>query len=74
MKLTLKCTIVTFALAIAGCAAQGGAVSAQKPKVEDCGIVAISSPPKYACHGKVYTAFQLAQLRAEAAKKYASGR
>ncbi len=50
------------------------ATSAAAPRVEDCGLVAISSPPKYACNGKVYTAFQLERLRTEAEKKYLSGR
>jgi hypothetical protein len=43
------------------------------PRVQDCGIIAISSPPKYVCGGKVYTATQLAKLRNEEAKKYQSG-
>ena len=44
------------------------------PRVEDCAIVAISSPTRYACNGKVYTSFQLAKLRLEEEKKYASGK
>jgi hypothetical protein len=44
------------------------------PRVEDCAIVAISSPTRYACNGKVYTSFQLAKLRMEEEKKYASGK
>ena len=44
------------------------------PRVEDCAIVAISSPTKYACNGKVYTSFQLAKLRMAEEKKYASGK
>jgi hypothetical protein len=44
------------------------------PRVEDCAIVAISSPTRYACNGKVYTSFQLAKLRADQEKKYASGK
>ena len=47
--------------------------SKQIPRVEDCAIVAISSPTKYACNGKVYTSFQLAKLRLDEEKKYASG-
>lgn len=49
-------------------------VEAPAPRVQDCGIVAISSPPKYVCNGKVYTATQLAKLRADEAKKYQSGK
>jgi hypothetical protein len=46
----------------------------QIPRVEDCAIVGISSPSKYACNGKVYTSFQLAKLRMDEEKKYASGK
>jgi hypothetical protein len=45
----------------------------QAPRVEDCAIVSISSPTRYACNGKVYTSFQLAKLRMAEEKKYASG-
>lgn len=60
---------LAMAIAIGGCAAQ----QAPALRVQDCGIVAISSPPKYACNGKVYTAFQLTQMRAEQEKKHQSG-
>ena len=43
------------------------------PRVEDCAIVGISSPSKYACNGKVYTSFQLAKMRMDEEKKYAAG-
>lgn len=43
------------------------------PRVQDCGIIAISSPPKYVCGGKVYTATQLAKIRNDEAKKYQAG-
>ncbi len=33
------------------------------PRVENCAIVSISSPTRYACNGKVYTSFQLAKWR-----------
>ena len=33
------------------------------PKVQDCAIVTISTPVKYACKGKVYTEFELQRLR-----------
>jgi hypothetical protein len=46
----------------------------QIPRVEDCAIVAISSPSRYACGGKVYTSFQLAKLRMDEEKKYAAGK
>jgi hypothetical protein len=50
------------------------AIPAAAPRVQDCGIVAISSPPKYVCGGKVYTATQLAKIRNDEAKKYQSGK
>ncbi len=46
----------------------------QIPRVEDCAIVGISSPTKYACNGKVYTSFQLAKMRMDEEKKYASSK
>ena len=36
------------------------------PRVQDCGIVAIGSPTKYACHGKVYTSIQLSEMTQKA--------
>ena len=44
------------------------------PRIEDCAIVSISSPSRYACNGKVYTTFQLAKMRMAEEKKYASGK
>ncbi len=72
--------VFALALGIAGCASQVGAVTpggsgaASAPRVQNCGVVAISSPPKYACNGKVYTALELERLRLDEAKKYRSGR
>lgn len=38
-------------------------------RVQDCGIVAISSPARFVCaDGKVYTSFELARARAERGK------
>jgi hypothetical protein len=54
-------------------ATPAGSKSAQVPRVQECGVVAISSPPKYVCGGKVYTATQLAKIRNDEAKKYQSG-
>ena len=48
--------------------------TSQVPRVEDCAIVGISSPTKYACNGKVYTSYQLAKLRMAEEKKYATGK
>jgi hypothetical protein len=56
-------------------AAVGGAAKTEKPKittapplVQDCGVVAISTPARYACNGKTYTSFQLTKMRADYAK------
>ncbi len=65
---------LSLALGAAGCASQGGAASTPAPQVQECAVVAISSPPKYACNGKVYTAFELTRLRAEQEKSYKAGR
>ncbi|GEM_PF-5533012 len=58
-KLAIGC-----ALAIAGCVGIVSIAAASSvPKVEDCGIVTISTPNKYICDGKVYTAYELQHLR-----------
>ncbi len=33
------------------------------PKVQNCAVVTISTPVKYACNGKVYTNYELQHLR-----------
>jgi hypothetical protein len=74
-----KREIVRFGLAVvmiavAGCSSMqspgGGspqqvAASADRPPpmVQDCGIVSVGSPTKYACNGKIYTSFDLLKLR-----------
>ena len=40
-------------------------------RVEDCGLVAISSPSRFACNGKTYTTFQIAKARLAEEKKNA---
>jgi len=62
-------------IALAGCAgmqphSSGGtsyqqvaAADTPPPRVQDCGIVTIGSPTKYACNGKIYTSFDLLKLR-----------
>ena len=52
---------------------QGGSTATQvarqdpkPPKVENCAIVTLSTPVLYACDGKVYTEYQLQQLREKA--------
>lgn len=68
-------------IALAGCAWMqnpGGGASSQQvsktesppPMVQDCGIVTIGSPTKYACHGKTYTSFDLAKLRLDWEKNH----
>jgi hypothetical protein len=76
---------ILILLAMAGCATIQSTVTpawtpsqtastTQVPRVEDCAIVAISSPSRYACNGKVYTSYQLAKLRMNEEKKYAAGK
>jgi hypothetical protein len=43
------------------------------PRVQDCGVLDAGTPSRFVCDGKVYTSFQLARLREDEAKKYASG-
>ncbi len=56
-------------------AAAGGAAATEKPKlttspplVQNCGVVAISTPARFACNGKTYTSFQLTKIRNDYAK------
>jgi hypothetical protein len=44
------------------------------PYVENCAVVSIGSPSKFACNGKVYTAFELAKIREQVAKNLASSK
>lgn len=67
------CALAGLALVMGGCAAMspsshavagaGNAGATPPPLVQNCAIVGISSPSKYACDGKVYTSFQLLKLR-----------
>jgi len=41
------------------------------PLIQNCGLIAISSPSKFVCNGKVYTTFQLAKMREDWEKKHA---
>ena len=64
-----------MALGVAGCASVMGDPGSQQaanspPRVQNCGIVGISSPSKYVCDGKVYTSFELAKLRLEWEKSH----
>ncbi len=78
-----------FVLGVAGCstttatpsdpppAASAQAASIQQvapaPDVAHCAIVTLSTPTLYACGGKVYTVYQLQQLREQAAAAKAGG-
>jgi hypothetical protein len=76
MRLGLAATMI----AVSGCAwmqPSGGASSQQlaaadrpPPMVQNCGIVGIGSPTKYACDGKVYTSFDLLKLRLDWEKNH----
>lgn len=49
---------------------QQASAKAPPPSVQECGIVGIGSPSKYACNGKVYTSFELAKLRQDWEKSH----
>jgi hypothetical protein len=67
--------LMAIAAVVCGCTVMSSTAGPQPvPRVEDCAIVTVSSPIKYACGGKVYTAFQLTRLRNEQAKEYTSGK
>lgn len=77
----MRLSLAAAMIAVAGCASlrphPGGAPSKQvsasdspPPRVQDCGIVTIGSPTKYACNGKVYTSFDLAKLRLDWEKNH----
>jgi hypothetical protein len=69
---TAGCATITSTVTPAWSPGQTAGTTAA-PRVEDCAIVSISSPSKYACNGKVSTSFQLAKLRMDEEKKYAAG-
>ena len=60
--------------ALAGCAGmkktQVARAGGPPPLVQDCAIVTIGSPTKYACNDKTYTSFDLAKLRLEWEKSH----
>ena len=74
MRELRRISFATAMVALAGCAgmqSHGSGASYQQvaaadrppPMVQNCGIVSIGSPTKYACDGKVYTSFDLLKLR-----------
>lgn len=67
------CADVSSSTVVTPATSTQSSASKDDPRVQDCGIIGISSPTKYVCGGKVYTSFQLAKIREEAKKKYESG-
>ena len=73
-------TMAVFLTALAGCALTGSMprgsaaqpAATPMPLVQNCAVVNIGSPSKFACNGKVYTTFELAKIREDAAKKAAA--
>jgi hypothetical protein len=55
-------------------AAAPKAAATPVPYVENCVEISVGSPSKFVCDGKTYTSFQLAKIREDEAKKYASGK
>jgi hypothetical protein len=55
-------------------AAAPKAAATPVPYVENCVETNVGSPSKFVCNGKSYTSFQLAKIREDEAKKYASGK
>ena len=80
----LRLGLATVIVAASGCAemqvhrSQGpsspqvAAADMPPPMVQDCGIVGISSPSKFACNGKTYTSFDLLKLRLAWEKEHGS--
>ena len=79
----MRLGLAVATIALAGCAEMpsflGGGPPPQQmaggdvppPMVQNCGIVSIASPTKYACDGKVYTSFDLLKLRLAWEKSHA---
>jgi hypothetical protein len=47
-----------------------GTAEQPPPAIQNCALVAISTPSRWACGGKTYTAYQLARARMNWEKKY----
>lgn len=76
-------TLILALVGTAGCASitqmtgsrePAKGASAPVPYVENCVEISVGSPSKFVCNGKTYTSFQLAKIREDEAKKYASGK
>ena len=82
-RVTRRVAMLALMAAAAGCASlnsmmpvSGAAPNAgptPMPMVQNCAVVNIGSPSKFACNGKVYTTFELAKIREQAAQKAAAG-
>ena len=68
---TVGCASITQ-MTSSGAPAKGA--PAPVPYVENCVEISVGSPSKFVCNGKTYTSFQLAKIREDEAKKYASGK
>jgi len=76
----LRRGLAVATIVLAGCAGMNGgsrgsyqqdaAADRPPPMVQNCGIVGIGSPTKYACDGKVYTSFDLLKLRQDWEKNH----
>jgi hypothetical protein len=78
----MRLSLATGMIAVSGCAAmqsqrgigssseQVAAADVPPPQVQNCAIVSIGSPTKYACDGKVYTSFDLLKLRQDWEKNH----
>jgi hypothetical protein len=78
----VRLSVVAVMIALSGCVGmqphrsggagpqQVAAADSPPPMVQDCGIVTIGSPTKYACNGKTYTSFDLLKLRQDWAKSH----
>jgi len=84
IRLFNPAAIGALALALQGCAAVAPAFAPAGPPtsptatpiplVQNCAVLFTGTPSRFACNGKVYTSFQLAKLREDEAKRYASGK
>jgi hypothetical protein len=68
----VRLSLATAMLVVSSCAwiqpgggqpRQVASADVPPPMVQNCGIVSIGSPTKYACNGKTYTSFELLKLR-----------
>ncbi len=70
MIATAGCAVMHSQRGIGSSNDQVAAADVPPPQVQNCGIVSIGSPSKYACNGKVYTSFDLLKLRQDWEKNH----